>query len=326
MKFRIGFVSNSSASSFLVTDRSLDLKTVKKRFAVALGGIPAFASFEIIDEHFMTDAGNNHLDLPFLAPLLKDLDAEFHAEERQLGALRLSDRAESREKTLLKRRYYEKKQRLAEQYIQTDEFKKKYKGLIYFYAYACFEEELLDELLGDIGRYVAAPDPYDPNGQSDPDDNLWDISMGSKMREYPFLLRDTAGYKILRSPGVNYVFDKKTGNMASWGKTPAEDFAFSAVGPFLADVEVTTRCGGLPGRGPCSFCYKSNLPEGHNMPFALFKAVLDLFPPTLTQVALGADATCEANPDIWDMMDYCRLCNAIDCKLKFLPITNRQST
>jgi hypothetical protein len=94
--------------------------------------------------------------------------------------------------------------------------------------------------------------------------------------------------------------------MVSWGKTPEEDFAFSPMGPFLADVEVTTRCGGLPGRGPCSFCYKSNLPEGRNMPLALFKAVLDLFPPTLTQVALGADATCEANPDIWDMMDYCR--------------------
>ena len=326
MKFRIGFVSNSSASSFLVTDRSLDLKTVKRRFAQALGELPEFGSFDSIDEHYMADPCNEHLDLPFLRHLLMHFDGEYYEELRHLQALDMDNRQSHRAETLLRRRYYEKKQRLAEQYIQTDEFKKKYKGLIYFYAYGCHEEELLDELLGDIGRYVAVPDPYDPNGQSDPDDNLWDISMGSKMREYPFLLRDTAGYKILRSPGVNYVFDKKTGNMASWGKTPAKDFAFSAVGPFLADVEVTTRCGGLPGRGPCSFCYKSNLPEGHNMPFALFKAVLDLFPPTLTQVALGADATCEANPDIWDMMDYCRLCNAIDCKLKFLPITNRQST
>lgn len=37
-----------------------------------------------------------------------------------------------------------------------------------------------------------------------------------------------------------------------------------------------------------------------------FKAILDKMPDTLTQVAFGADATLESNPDIWAMFEYCR--------------------
>jgi hypothetical protein len=121
-----------------------------------------------------------------------------------------------------------------------------------------------------------------------------------------YVLKETPRKKILRSPSVNYVFDKSDGTMCSWGRTPETDFAFSPFGPFLADIEVTTICDGLPGRGPCDFCYKSNRSEGRNMPPALFRKILDALPPVLTQVALGADAACAANPEIWSMMDYCR--------------------
>ena len=165
MKFRIGFVSNSSASSFLVTDRSLDLENVKKRIAKALGresidkfGI--FDSFDIVDEEYMTYPHNGHLDLPFLHNMLAEIDEEYTRELR-------SDRREK----LVKIQYYEKKQRIVEQYIQTDEFKKKYKGMVYFYTQSCDLNELFDEKLSDIGYSVYVSEPYGPGRPlDDPDE------------------------------------------------------------------------------------------------------------------------------------------------------------
>ncbi len=53
-------------------------------------------------------------------------------------------------------------------------------------------------------------------------------------------------------------------------------------------------------------CYKSNNSNGYNMPLSTFKEIIDKMPTCLTQVALGADAQCESNPEIWDMMKYAR--------------------
>lgn len=53
-------------------------------------------------------------------------------------------------------------------------------------------------------------------------------------------------------------------------------------------------------------CYKANTPNGENMSFKTFKTILDKFPNVLTQIAFGADATLESNPDLWKMMKYTR--------------------
>lgn len=51
-------------------------------------------------------------------------------------------------------------------------------------------------------------------------------------------------------------------------------------------------------------CYKSNTPVGKNMSLDTFRKVIDKMPITLTQIAIGADAHLDQNPDLWDMMDY----------------------
>jgi hypothetical protein len=112
-------------------------------------------------------------------------------------------------------------------------------------------------------------------------------------------------WKILESNIVNYKFNKTNGYMATWGKTLNEDPDFSPFGPFILDIEVTTKCIG-PGGKPCSFCYKSNTPNGTNMSLETFKTILDKMPKTLTQIAFGADAQATSNPDLFKMMEYAR--------------------
>ena len=62
--------------------------------------------------------------------------------------------------------------------------------------------------------------------------------------------------KIFMSEEANYFFNKKTGYMSTWGKTPDED-AVKFPAPTLLDMEVTTICKGVDGK-PCPFCF----PEG----------------------------------------------------------------
>ena len=124
------------------------------------------------------------------------------------------------------------------------------------------------------------------------------------MTKRNFRVRENEDIKILKSKEANYFFDKKTGYMASWGKTVEEDVkVFPA--PTLLDIEVTTKCTGVNGK-VCPFCYKANTPNGENMSFETFKTILDKFPNVLTQIAFGADATLESNPDLWEMMAYTR--------------------
>lgn len=52
-------------------------------------------------------------------------------------------------------------------------------------------------------------------------------------------------------------------------------------------------------------CYKSNTPNNTKyMSFDTFKKLFNILPKTLTQIAFGADATLQLNPDIWKIMEY----------------------
>lgn len=116
-------------------------------------------------------------------------------------------------------------------------------------------------------------------------------------------LFETTESKHVRSEHYNYDFDKKSGFFARWGKTKSED---PQVGlPEIADIEITTKCTGPAGK-LCKFCYKANTRNGHNMTIETFETLLSKLPKTITQIALGADATCTMNPDIWDIMQATR--------------------
>jgi hypothetical protein len=129
------------------------------------------------------------------------------------------------------------------------------------------------------------------------------------------LLAENKNLKVLRSKNYNYSFNKTSGFFARWGEVTSDDPDFSPFGPEILDIEVTTICKGVPSlngkKTPCSFCYKSNTPNGKNMSFEKFKAILDKFPvvngvPVLTQIAFGADSEATSNPDLWSMMEYSR--------------------
>jgi len=83
---------------------------------------------------------------------------------------------------------------------------------------------------------------------------------------------ENADKKILKSEAYNFVFDKKTGYFARWGKTKDEDPQFGM--PEIADIEITTKCTG-PGGKLCKFCYKNNTPMGDNMSIDTFEKVLN---------------------------------------------------
>ncbi len=118
---------------------------------------------------------------------------------------------------------------------------------------------------------------------------------------------DNGKFKFLRSLVFNYNLNKSNGYMETWGKTRDEDPEFCPFGPVIADIEITTICGGVdPKFGPCKFCYKANTLKGNNMSFENFKTIFDKLPKTLTQIAFGTDATLTSNPDIWKIMQYSR--------------------
>jgi radical SAM protein with 4Fe4S-binding SPASM domain len=125
-----------------------------------------------------------------------------------------------------------------------------------------------------------------------------------------FIITKNGNFKVCSSPNYNYIFDMGNGNFQRWGNNPEDDPKMAPFGPEILDIEVTTICGGVPNKQgttmPCSFCYKSNTPNGKNMDIDTFKSILDKMPNTLTQVAFGSGATAIENPAIWDMMSYCR--------------------
>ena len=110
--------------------------------------------------------------------------------------------------------------------------------------------------------------------------------------------------KLLRSEVVNYDFNKKSGFMATWGKDLKDNPSFSPVGPFIADIEISTVCHGI-NNVPCKFCYKSNTGVGDNMSLDTFKKVFSKLGKQLTQIAFGI-GDIDGNPDVWSIMEYCR--------------------
>jgi len=96
---------------------------------------------------------------------------------------------------------------------------------------------------------------------------------------------------------------------ARWGKTKksSDDPEMSPFGPEILDLEITDICHGVDEKH-CQYCYKSNTPNGKNMSFESFKAIVKKinYNSQLTQVAFGLGSTASENPDLWFMCDFLR--------------------
>ncbi|MHA1989293.1 MAG: radical SAM protein, partial [Promethearchaeota archaeon] len=107
---------------------------------------------------------------------------------------------------------------------------------------------------------------------------------------------------VFYSKDYNFIFNRKTGFFARWGKTQEDDPDFSPFGPEIADIEIATSCKGVGT--PCNFCYKKNNPNGEYMTFETFKKLFAKLPPIITQIAFGI-GDIDSNPDMWKIFDYC---------------------
>jgi MoaA/NifB/PqqE/SkfB family radical SAM enzyme len=118
------------------------------------------------------------------------------------------------------------------------------------------------------------------------------------------IIQETDEVKALASAGYNYVFDKRTGAFARWGKTIQDDPDWSPFGPEILDLEIST--GACKGR--CRFCYKENgQPKAatKHMQLHEFEDLLRRMPQTLTQIAFGI-TDVYANPDFFAIMRHAR--------------------
>ncbi len=119
-----------------------------------------------------------------------------------------------------------------------------------------------------------------------------------------FTIQDSKKFKkcFASDRSYNSIFNKETGEFARWGKTISDDPQMCLAGPEILDCEISI--GGCPSK--CPFCYKNNTNESPtNMTFETFKKILDKFPKTLTQVALGICGV-QTNPWFFEIMEYCR--------------------
>jgi hypothetical protein len=107
----------------------------------------------------------------------------------------------------------------------------------------------------------------------------------------------------LRSKDYNFIFDRKSGFFARWGKTQEDDPQYSPFGPEIADIEIATSCKGVGV--VCDFCYKKNNPNGEYMTLETFKKLFAKLPATITQIAFGI-GDIDSNPDMWKIFKFCR--------------------
>ncbi len=110
--------------------------------------------------------------------------------------------------------------------------------------------------------------------------------------------------KVVSSDEYNYVFNKKTGFHARWGKTK-EDDPVMAPAPEILDLEISSgKCS-----GNCAHCYKSNSAKAENvyMTFETYKQVFEKVTKSglLCQIAYGI-TDIDSNPDLWKIMEYTR--------------------
>jgi hypothetical protein len=104
--------------------------------------------------------------------------------------------------------------------------------------------------------------------------------------------------KILKSENYNFLFNKQSGFFARWGKTQEDDGDFTLGLPEIADIEIAEVCEGVPGIGPCAFCYKSNTGNrGTNMSLDTFKKIFHKLPATVGQIAFGC-GTLRRHPEM----------------------------
>ena len=82
--------------------------------------------------------------------------------------------------------------------------------------------------------------------------------------------------KVLLSEDYNFIFNKKNGFFARWGKTLKDDPDFSPYGPEILDLEISS--GKCSGR--CEFCYKNNGEDEntHHLSLGEFKTIFDKMP------------------------------------------------
>lgn len=111
---------------------------------------------------------------------------------------------------------------------------------------------------------------------------------------------DNDKVKALKSENYNFVFDKKNGFFARWGKTQEDDGDPMIGLPEIADIEIDTAC-----KQNCTFCYKSNNKDGEYMSLETYKNIFSKLPFSVTQVAFGI-TDIDSNPDMWDIFDYTR--------------------
>lgn len=111
--------------------------------------------------------------------------------------------------------------------------------------------------------------------------------------------------KIIRANEYNSVFRKEDGFFMRWGNTTDEDPLFSPCGVEIVDIEISTICHGIAGKGPCKFCYKSNSGRGKWMSFPKFRSIFKKLPRTLMQIAFGI-GDIDGNPDMWKIFEHCR--------------------
>ena len=127
---------------------------------------------------------------------------------------------------------------------------------------------------------------------------------------------DTDEFKKCKSSDYNFVFNKKNGCFARWGKDFNDDPTYGP-SPEILDLEISTgKCG-----GKCRFCYKGNGEDinTYHMSLEEFKTIFHKLPNTLGQIAYGI-CDIESNPDFFAMMKYARehgvipnyTCNGLD--------------
>jgi len=117
-----------------------------------------------------------------------------------------------------------------------------------------------------------------------------------------FTLHENDKVKFVCSEDLSYKysFNKQSGDFQRWGYTLDDDPDFSPIGPEVCDIEVSTIC-----HQKCKGCYKSNVARGENMSLETFKTIFHKLPRTVCQIAFGV-GDIDANPDLWNIMRYCR--------------------
>jgi len=120
------------------------------------------------------------------------------------------------------------------------------------------------------------------------------------------LIVEDENTKSLVHPKYNFRFRKSDGLFVRWGSTKEDDGDMTLGLPEICDMEISEVCDGVPGIGPCKFCYKSNTGnKGDLMSFETFKNIFHKLPTTITQIAFGV-GTLRKHPEMWDMFKYCR--------------------